>query len=68
MIEYTLELRQSLLKLWKKESVITIRAKGRNYVGIIKNISSEYVMLTVPFPFEVICFKFGEIDRIVEHG
>jgi hypothetical protein len=68
VIEYTLELRQSLLTLWKKESVITIRAKGFNYVDIIKNISSEYVMLTVPFPFEVICFRFDTIDSILEHG
>ena len=67
-MQYTFELKRSLLELYSKQKVVTVRSQQINHVGFVKNISSECVMLTIPFPFEVKNFRFDEISQIVGHG
>jgi hypothetical protein len=54
-----------LFDMYNKQSIVTVKSHNIRYVGVLKHISAEHVMIDMPFGVKKI--SFTEVDKIIEH-
>ena len=64
-MQITEKTKRWLFDMYNKQSIVTVKSHKVCYVGVLKHISSEYVMLEMPFGLRKI--SFSEVDKIIEH-
>ncbi|WP_395947128.1 hypothetical protein [Caedibacter taeniospiralis] len=64
-MQVTEKTKRWLFEMYNKQSIVTVKSHNIRYVGVLKHISSEYVMLEMPFGIKKI--SFAEVDKIIEH-
>ena len=62
-----MELQRSLYDLFSRQAVVSVRSDGIIHIGILKNISSKNLILTIAIPQGAKVINFENIQSIVEH-
>ncbi|WP_116963937.1 hypothetical protein [Fastidiosibacter lacustris] len=65
-MQITEKTKRWLFSMYNKQSIVTVKSHNVSYVGVLKHISFEYVMLEMPFGVKKI--SFADVDKIIEHS